>query len=51
MKFVQNTRHKTKGIRKMSWHMLLNTIKDIDGGVDYVRCKESEYMEDGGNKE
>lgn len=42
---------KTKGIRKMSWHMLLNTIKDIDGGVDYVRCKESEYMEDGGNKE
>ena len=42
---------KTKGIRKMSWHMLLNRIKDIDGGVDYVRCKESEYMEDGGNKE
>lgn len=28
---------KTKGIRRMSWHMLLRTIKDIDGGVDYER--------------
>lgn len=42
---------KTKGIRKMSWHMLLNTIKDVDGGVEYVRCKESEYLEIGREKE
>ena len=26
----------TKGIRKLSWHLLLNTIKDVDGGVEYV---------------
>lgn len=28
---------RTKGIRKMSWHLLLNTIKDVDGGVGYER--------------
>ena len=42
---------KTKGIRKLSWNMLLNVIKDVDGGVEYVRCKEPEYMEDGRDKE
>lgn len=25
----------TKGIRKLGWHLLLSTIKDIDGGVEY----------------
>lgn len=35
----------TKGIRKMSWHMLLRTIKDIDGGVEYDGYKKFEYME------
>ena len=24
----------TKGIRKMSWHVLLSTLKDVNGGVD-----------------
>ena len=24
----------TKGIRKIGWHLLLSTIKDIDGGVE-----------------
>lgn len=24
----------TKGIKKWSWHMLLSTLKDVDGGVD-----------------
>ena len=28
---------RTKGIRKMSWHLLLNIIKDVDGGVEYER--------------
>lgn len=38
----------TKGIRKMSWHMLLSTLKDVDGGVDYEEYKQSEYMENRG---
>ena len=25
----------TKGIRRMGWHILLSTFKDVDGGVDY----------------
>ena len=36
---------KTKGICKMSWHMLLSTLKDVDGGVDYEKYKQSEYLE------
>ena len=35
----------TKGIRKMNWHMLLSTLKDVDGGVDYEKYKQSEYLE------
>ena len=35
----------TKGIRKLSWHLLLSTIKDEDGGVEYVRNQESEYLD------
>ena len=36
---------RTKGIRKLSWHLLLTTIKDVDGGVEYVRYQESEHLE------
>lgn len=36
---------KTKGIRRLSWHLLLTTIKDVDGGVEYVRYQESEHLE------
>lgn len=25
----------TKGIKRLGWHMLLSTIKDVDGGVGY----------------
>ncbi len=35
----------TKGINKLGWHILLSTIKDVDGGVEYVRYNESEYLE------
>ena len=42
---------KTKGIRKMSWHLLLSTIKDVDGGVEYVRYQENEYLETGTKEE
>ena len=30
----------SKGIRTMSWHMLLTALKDVDGGVDYEGYKE-----------
>ena len=36
---------KTKGIRRLSWHLLLTTIKDADGGVEYVRYQESDNLE------
>lgn len=36
---------KTKGICKLSWNLLLSTIKDIDGGVEYVRNQGSEHLE------
>ena len=29
--------NQTKGIRKMSYHLLLSTIKDVDGGIAYER--------------
>ncbi|MBQ7864199.1 MAG: Lrp/AsnC family transcriptional regulator [Lachnospiraceae bacterium] len=35
----------TKGIRKLSWHLLLSTIKDEDGGVEYVRYQKPEHLE------
>ena len=35
----------TKGIRKLSWHLLLSTIKDEDGGVEYVQYQEPEHLE------
>ena len=31
--------------------MLLSTLKDVDGGVEYDRCKESEYLETRGEAE
>lgn len=37
----------TKGILKMNWNMLLSTVKDIDGGVDYYGYQESEHLERG----
>ncbi len=33
------------GIRRLDWHMLMTTYKDIDGGVEYVRYQESEHLE------
>ena len=41
---------KTKGILKLSWHLLLTTIKDEDGGIKYVRYQEKEeYLKKEGN--
>ena len=36
----------TAGIRRLEWHMLVTTYKDVDGGVDYVRYQKPEYMEE-----
>ena len=33
----------TKGIRKLSWHLLLKAIKDEDGGVEYERKEPSSF--------
>ena len=33
------------GIRRLEWHMLVTTYKDVDGGVEYVRYQEPEYLE------
>ena len=42
---------RTKGVRRMSWHLLICAIKDVDGGVEYVRCKEPEHLETGRKEE
>ena len=34
---------RTKGIRKLSWHLLLKTIKDEDGGVEYDRKVPNDF--------
>ena len=35
--YINQLFHGTKGVCKMSCHLLLSTIKDVDGGVDYER--------------
>lgn len=42
---VNHLFNRTKGIRELSWHLLLTTIKDVDGGVEYVRFEEPEHLE------
>ena len=44
--YYANTLYRSvKGIRRIGWHMVLATYKDVDGGVDYVRYQESEHLE------
>ena len=35
----------TEGIRRMECHVIMETYMDVDGGVEYVRYKESEHLE------
>lgn len=35
----------TEGIRRMECHIIMATHMDVDGGVEYVRYKESEHLE------
>ncbi len=39
-KHVNHLFHNTNGIRKLTWNLLLTTIKDEIGGVEYVRYRE-----------
>jgi len=43
--YVDQMYRKLKGVRRIICHELLVTHKDVDGGVEYVRYKESEDME------
>lgn len=33
------------GVRRLSCHTVLSTIKDVDGGIEYVQYQESEHLE------
>ncbi len=34
------------GVRRVAWHEIIATYKDMDGGVDYVRYQKPEHLED-----
>ena len=49
--YVNKIFGKIEGVKMLVFHIVLNTYKDTDGGVEYVRCKEPEHMEgDGGEQ-
>ena len=35
----------TEGIRRLEYHVTMETYMDVDGGVEYVRYQESEHLE------
>lgn len=42
---ARNLYKRTAGIRRLEVNILMTTYKDVDGGVEYVRYKESEHLE------
>ena len=42
---ARNLYRRTAGIRRLDVNILMTTYKDVDGGVEYVRCKEPEHLE------
>lgn len=48
--YVSQLFSKVKGARKISCHQMLVTHKDVDGGIEYVRHKESENLEGNGER-
>ena len=38
--YVDVLYHRMRGISTIMWHTVLSTLKDVDGGVDYVRRKD-----------
>jgi len=49
--YVEQVFKKIKGARKIACNQMLVTHKDVDGGIDYVRHKESEDLEGNGEGE
>ena len=49
--YVDQVFKKIKGARKIACNLMLVTHKDVDGGIEYVRHKESEDMEGHGEGE
>ena len=51
LEYFANTIHRQgHGIRRLGCHTVLSTLMDVDGGVEYVRYTEPEYMEEGTEK-
>ena len=48
LKVMVNRLYREKSIKRISFHVILFTIKDVDGGVDYAihKHQESEYLEE-----
>lgn len=42
--FTRNMFSRTKGIKKLEWDIIASTLKDVDGGVDYVARKNQRYQ-------
>lgn len=48
--YVSQVFRGVKGARRISCNQILVTHKDVDGGIDYVRHKESEDLEGNGER-
>lgn len=40
--FVDELYRKDIGVRKLTCHIVMSTIKDVDGGIDYEKYKETQ---------
>ena len=40
----------TKGVRELNWQILVTTYKNTERGVEYVRHREHEYLEERGGE-
>ncbi len=53
LEYFTNSLYRTAkhGIHQMKLSTVLSTIQDIDGGVEYVRYKEHDHLEEGRTKD
>lgn len=49
-RFANSLYENVKGVRRLSCNTVLSTVKDIDGGVEYVRYQEHEHLESRGTQ-
>lgn len=45
--FARNLFQKRKGIKRLEWDIITSVLKDVDGGVEYVRYQKPEHLETG----